>query len=121
MQSACIVSELDRWTLRPGLALRIVDRTSQKGGVLWAGRIGRLDGVWRSKSHATPTCNLANVAAVDLRLVIGYRSGGALRGLIFRMVAYSRAWRRTNLPGSPSALRQVQDQVLSLQKEKGSL
>ena len=60
MQSACIVSELVRWTLRPGLALRIVDRKSKKGGELLAGRIGRLDGVWRStsvhgKSHVTPT------------------------------------------------------------------
>ena len=55
MQSACIVSELVRWTLGPGLALRIVDRKSQKGGVLLGGRIGRLDGVWRSKSHVTPT------------------------------------------------------------------
>ena len=35
MQSACIVSEHVRWTLGPGLALRIVDRKSQKGGVLW--------------------------------------------------------------------------------------
>lgn len=69
MQSACIVSEHVRWTLGPGLALRIVDRKSQKGGVLWPAEQRGFDGVWRSKSHVTT--NLVNVAAVDLRLVIG--------------------------------------------------